>query len=458
MSPPIEDFLAKPNKSFTSITDKNISSELPGVHKLEFASLNQQEVERCINWIIERSINNSTTQAKGLYLCAVLGHLTVTSLFVKDLKMPKNEDVKQACDVLLQCLLTSFRKKLFISPKISKLLKAIAPELVANSSLPGWLTFAAYFLPLYGIQSVVEMKIPSPKYEPENYMRLCDAMLSHDILNIKNAREDQSLYAQLLTQVLELAPDEGTLFKVFANKEIKRFFYCPRDQEKFCIDFYHDNVHKIGGGNVSVSEKLQQLTNLPKNLRAQLSGLLYSCLLEFIKSVEKPTKNDLANFLNIQLSMKLKRDQVERILMLFSTSVIDLLQEMLLECLKDDAFRHQWEQVSKAQKVHICATWVKTRARYSGKIEVLKAYQVAEELISCPLVNKDLKTMLLQSVNEWLFQEVEPEVIFQELKNLEKFSKCDIRESCIHLIEEELRNNLRVVNDKRLLSYLSCSR
>lgn len=425
---------------------------------MEFASLNQQEVERCINWIIERSIDNSINEAKGLYLCAVLGHLADSSSFVKDLKLPKNEDTKRACDVLLQCLVTSFRKKLFISPKISKLLEAIAPELVAKSSSPGWLMFAAHFLPLYGIQPIVEMKIASPKYDSENYMRLCDMMLSHDILNIRNVREDQSLYAQLLTQILELAPDEGTLFKVFANKEIKRLFYYHQDQEKFCIDFYHNNVHKIGGENVSISEKLQQLTNLPKNLRAQLSGLLYSCLLEFIKSVEKPTKNDLANFLNIQLPMKLKKDQIETILMLFSTSVIDFYQELLLECLKHDAFRHQWQQVSKTQKVHICATWVKTKARNNGKIEVLKAHRVAEELISCPLVNKDLKMTLLQSLNEWLFQEVEPEIIFQELKGLEKFSTFDIRESCIHLIEEELRNNLRVVNDKRLLSHLSCSR
>ena len=393
------------------------------------------------------------TDAKGLYLCAVLGHLANTCSFVKDLKWPKNEDTKRACDVLLQCLVTSFRKKLFISRNICALLEAIAPELVANSSSPGWLTFAANFLPLYGLQPMVEMKIASPRYEPENYMRLYHMVLSHDIQHIRNAEEEQQpYYEQFLARILKLAPDDGTLFKVFASKEISRFFYHYQERERFCIEFFKDSVRSSDAENVGISEKLKQLTNLPRNLRVQLSSLLYSYLLEFIKSVENPTKQDLENFMNIQLSLKLNKDQIETILMLFSTSVTDLYQELLLECLNDEKFRHQWQEVRRTTKANVCDTWVKTRACGNDmkKIQVLKVYEVAEELVSCLLVNKDLKKMLLQSLNQWLFQHVEPEIIFRELKNLDIFSVFDVRESCIHLIEEVLRNCLYVVNDRRI--------
>ena len=423
--------------------------------------MNQQEVEQCINWIIKKSIDKSATSAKGLYLCAILGHLAVTCSCVKDLKLLKNEDTKLACDFLLNSLVMSFRKKMLNSPKISKLLEAIAPELVSNSSSPGWLTFAANFLPHYGMEPLVEMEIASPKYEPENYMRLYHMVMSHDIPRIRNAREeDQPHYIRFLTRILKLAPDEGTLFKVFASKEITPFFHDYQDRERFCIEFYKDHAPTSGEENVSVSEKLQQLTNLPRNLRLKLSGLLYSYLLQFIKSVENPTKNDLDNFMDIQFSLNLNNDQIETILTLLSTSLVDSYQELLLQLLNDNKFRLQWGNVKRTTKAIVCEAWVKARACGNdiNKAKVSNVYQAAEELISCQLVNKDLKKKLMQSVKEWLFQIFEPKDIFKELKDLEKFKQHDVRESCIHLIEEVLRNKLRIVNDQRLLSELSHSR
>ena len=348
------------------------------------------------------------------------------------------------------------------SPKISKLLEAIAPELVSNSSSPGWLTFAANFLPHYGMEPLVEMEIASPKYEPENYMRLYHMVMSHDIPRIRNAREeDQPHYVRLLTRILKLAPDEGTLFKVFASKEIAPFFHDYQEREKFCIEFYKYHAPTSGEENVSLSEKLQQLTHLPRNLRFQLSGLLYSYLLEFIKSVENPTKNDVENFMDIQISLNLNNDQVEMILTLLSTSLVVSYQKLLLQLLNENKFRTQWGKVKRTTKVTVCETCVKTRAcgdDVNFKAEVSNVYQAAEELISCQLVNKDLKKKLMQSVEEWLFQNFEPKDIFKELKDLEKFKQYDVRESCIHLIEEVLRNKLRIVNDQRLLSELSHSR
>ncbi len=435
---------------------------LPGVHKLEFASLSQQQIERCIQWIIGKSIDTALTDAKGLYLCAVLGHLAVMTSPDKCLQLPTHEARAHACDVLLQCLVTSFRKRLFISPKCSALLEAIARVLVDYSSCPGWLTFAANFLPLFGMKDIIKMDITSPKYDKENYMRLCHLVLSHDVLNIKNAsNEDKPHYNQFLSQILKLAPDEGTLFNIFATKEIKRFFCYQQDQEKFCTEFYKDNVLTSSGKDVGISEKLQQLINLPKNLRFQLSGVLYSYLLEFIKSVEKPTDKDVENFIDIQLSLKLNNEyQIHTILMLSSTSETVRYQELLLKLLKDDRFRNQWEKVKRATKVEICTTWIKTRACANdvSKIKVTTAYQVAAKLISCNLVNKDLKKKLLQSVRELLFRNVQPEVIFQELTDLDKFLQYDVRESCIHLIEDILHNNLHIVNDQRLLSQFSQSR
>jgi hypothetical protein len=435
---------------------------LPGVHKLEFTSLNQQEVERCIQWIIERSIDTSITDAQGLYLCAVLGHLAVTTSPEKWLELPTYEATAQACDVLLRCLVTSFRKRLFISPKCSYLLEAIGPVLVNSSSFPGWLTFAANFLPLFGMKYIMEINIASSKYEKDDYMRLWHLVVSHDILNIRNApKEDKQYYYQFLRRILKFSPDEGTLFKIFASKEIKRFFYNQQNQEKFCTDFYKDNVLASSGENIGISEKLQQLIELPRNLRVQLSGALYSYLLEFIKSIEKPTKEDVENFMDIQLSLnKLNNDQIDTILMLLSTSETVQYQELFLKLLNDERFRNQWQKVKRTTKVQICTTWVKTRAcvKEETNIKVARTYQFAEELISCTLVNKDLCKMLLDSVRECLFQNVQAEVICQELKNLDKFLQFDVRESCIHLIKDILDKNLHIVNDQRLLSQFSHSR
>ena len=430
---------------------------------MEFTSLNQQEVERCIQWIIERSIDTSITDAQGLYLCAVLGHLAVTTSPEKWLELPTYEATAQACDVLLRCLVTSFRKRLFISPKCSYLLEAIGPVLVNSSSFPGWLTFAANFLPLFGMKYIMEINIASSKYEKDDYMRLWHLVVSHDILNIRNApNEDKQYYNQFLTRILKFAPDAGTLFKVFASKEIKRFFYNEQNQESFCANFYKDNVLTGSGENLDmISEKLQQLIGLPRNLRVQLSGVLYSYLLEFIKSVEKPTNTDVENFMDIQLSLnKLSNDQIDTILLLLSTSETVQYQELFLKLLNDERFRNQWQKVKRTTKVQICTTWVKTRAcvKEESNIKVARTYQVAEELISCTLVNKDLCNMLLDSVREWLFQNVQAEVICQELKDLDKFRKHDVRESCIRLIEDILHNNLNIVNDQRLLSQFSHSR
>jgi hypothetical protein len=308
----------------------------------------------------------------------------------------------------------------------------------------------------------MEINIASSKYEKDDYMRLWHLVVSHDILNIRNVpKEDKQYYYQFLRRILKFSPDEGTLFKIFASKEIKRFFYNQQNQEKFCTDFYKDNVLASSGENIGISEKLQQLIDLPRNLRVQLSGVLYSYILEFIKSVEKPTKEDVENFMDIQLSLnKLHNDQIDTILMLLSTSKTVEYQELLLRLLNDDRFRDQWQNVKRTTKVQICTTWVKTRAcaKEESKIKVARTYQFAEELISCTLVHKDLCKRLLESVREWLSQKVQAEVICQELKDLDKFVEHDVRESCIHLIEDILHNNLHIVNDHRLLSQFSHSR
>ena len=434
---------------------------LPEVHKLEFTSLNQQEVERCIQWLIETANDLALSDdAKGLYTCAVLGHLAAT-LPDKCLQLPIHKATKQACDVLLQCLVTSFRKKLS-SSTCDELLKAIAPVLVENSSSPGWLTFAANFLSLFGVKNIVEMDIASPKYEKDTYMQLCKLLLSHDNLDITKASKQDRLYNhQFLTRILKLAPDEGTLFKVFGLKEIGRFFYYQPEKDKFCTDFYKDNFMTTSAADMG--EKLQQLIYLPKNLRSQLSVVLYSDLLQFIKFVEKPTDKDVENFIEIQLSLKLNYSQIHTILMLLSTSKTGQYQELLLKLLHNERFRpDQWQDVKQRMKVEICFTWIKTRACANevNEIKVARVYQAAGEITYCSLVNsnKDLKKKLLQSVREWLFQKVQrPEFIFEELKDLEKFPQ-HVRGSCIHLIQDVLHSSLHIVNEQKLLSLFSHSR
>ena len=422
------------------------------VEKLEFTSLNRQQIDRCIQWIIESSSDLALPDAKGLYMCAVLGHLATTTSSSSDkcLQFPTHKATAIACDVLLKCLVTSFRK--FLSPKYNKWLEAIAPVLVENSSSPGWLTFAANFLPLFGMKDIVEMEIGSSQYEKANYVRLCHLVLSHHILDIKNAsKEEKPDYKQMLRRILKLAPDESTLFEIFSIKEISRFFSHQHDQDKFCADFYKENYPT--DSKADIGEKLQQLITLPKTLRAQLSGVLYSYLLQFVQFVEKPTDKDLENFIEIQLSLNLNSEQIHRILMLLSTSQTVLYQDLILKFLNNDRFRNQWEKVKRATKFEICTTWMKTKACSNevSKAKVAESYKVAERVLSCTLVNNRLRQMLLEFVRDWLFQNVEPEVIFQELKDLDKFSR-HVRENCIHLIEDILDKHLHVVNDKRLLS------
>ena len=411
--------------------------------------------------MIESSNDPALPDVKGLYVCAVLGHLATTNSSAQLLQFTTNiRGTAQACDVLLRCLVNSFRKRLFISPKCSELLEAIAPMLVENSSSPGWLTLAANFLPLFGMKNIAEMKIvKQSKYENANYMRLCQLVLSHDCLDIKNAsKEERPFYSLFLKRILKLAPDEGTLFEIFAIKEIKRFFFHQQDQDKFCLEFYKENVFTTWGDDIR--EKLQRLINLPRNLRYQLSGVLYSYLSEFIQSVEMPTNKDVQNFIEIQLSLKLNSDQIHMMLMLLSTSETVVYQELLLKLLSNDQFGTQWDKVKRATKSQICTTWIKTREcpKDVSKTKVARVYQVAEELISCTLVNNALRKKLLEFVRDWLLQNVQPEIIFQELKDLDTFRLLDVRDSCIHLIGDILDNHLPIINEKRLLSQFSHSR
>ena len=460
--PSLADFLYKLKETLKSVSDNNISSVLREVHKSKFTSLNEQEVEQCLIWIIESANDLAKSEyAKGLYVCAILGHVAITTSPDKCFQLPTHKATAQACDALLRCLVISSRKKLFISRECNILLEAIAPVLVKNSSSPGWLTFAANFVPLFGLKYILEINNASPQYKKETYMELCQLLLSHDIVNIRNApKEDKPHYNQFLKQILKLAPDEGSLFKVFAIKEIRRFFYSQHDQDKFCTEFYKDNVQTTTGADIG--EKLQQLTNLPKNLRFQLSGVLYSYLLEFIKSIEMPTDKDVENFMEIQLSLKLSDGQIHNILILLSTSETVRYQELFLKLLDDERFMGQWQNVRRTAKVEICFTWIKTRAcaNKMKEIKVEKVYQAAGEITSCTLVtnNKNFKEYLLRNVRGWLSENVPPEVIFQELKDLDQFRQFDVRESCIHLITDVLHNKLHIVNDKSLLSQFSHSR
>ena len=451
-----------------STSEKTITTDLLGVQKLEFTSLHRKEIEQCIEWIVESSadlVNSSNDtpllMARGLYLCVLLGNLFLTSSSDINLQLPKSLTTTLACDNLLSCLVRLFRQRWFISPRSNKCLEAIASQLNANSSNPGWLGFAGYFIPLFGIMNIVDMDIPSSKYENNDYISLINLVLSHDMVNYKNADEqDKPHYTPFLKKILKLAPDEKSLLQVFANKEIKRCFYRQQDMEKFCSDFYKENFLTSSEDNVNISEKLKVLTDVPKNIRVKLLGVLYSYLLKFIETVDKPTNEDLENFIDIQLSLKLSKDQIYSILTQLSTSEIAMYQDLLLKLLNNEGFYIQWNDVQNTPKHNICITWVKTRACANelSKIRVRKAYYAAENLVSCELVSKALREKLLESLRELLFSNVQPEDIFTELKDLQEFQQFDVRESCVKLIDDVLNRNLEIVNNRRLLTELSHSR
>lgn len=430
------------------------------VPKLKFTSLNQQQIQRCIQWIIEKSVDSFVTAEQGLYLCVLLGHLTATTSPPLHLLFLKSETTTRACDVLLHCLV-SFKRR-FSTPNVTGFLEAIAPVLVHNSSSPGWLTFAAYFYPWFGMKYVVERNIVSPKYEKDDYMRLVYLLLSHYIPHIREASpENQQYYKQFLKRIFKLAPDEGALFQLFASKTIYRFFYSWPDREKFCVDFYKDNGLTRSGESINISQKLQQLSHLPIKLRGQLSGVLYTYVWEFINSFEDPTDKDLENFVHLFLSLNLNQEQLHTIIMLISKSKVIAYQELLLTLLNDTKrFQIHWDKVSPKTKTQICFTWVKTRecANEANQINVTRAYQAAQVILSCPLIHARLSSNVLLSIREWLTENVEPGAIFHELKDIEKFSRFEVRQSCMDLVKDVLHNQLHVVNDSRLLSQFSNSR
>ena len=224
---PLEDFLRKPNQLFWLSQQNGLSSALSEIPKLEFSSLNQQQVQGCIEWVLEKSLHGSPTDAQGVYLCAVLGHLALTTSSTKRFELTaKSDTTARACDNLLRCLTPRSLKKKpgFISATCWKLLEAIAPVLADNSSTPGWLKFAADFYPIFGMEYLLQVKITSPKYEKENYMRLVRMLLQH-VQKIRNApREDKQFYEPFLKRTFKLAPDECTLFQLFADESLVRIF------------------------------------------------------------------------------------------------------------------------------------------------------------------------------------------------------------------------------------------
>ena len=413
---------------------------------------------------MEKSLYSSVTAAQGVYLCAVLGHLTLTTSSTKHFELTaKSETTARACDNLLRCLTPrSLKRKFgFISPTCWKLLETIAPVLADHSSTPGWLEFAAHFYPIFGMEYLLQVKVTlTPKYGKENYMRLV-RMLLQLVQNIRGVpQEVKQLYQPFLERIFKLAPDEGTLLQLFADIQLLgRFFHYKDDREQFCVEFYKYYGQSRVQERASISEKLRQLNLLPKNLRNPLSGVIYGYLLEFITSVEKPTDEDVGNFLNLQISLNLNKEQTHEILMLVTTSQSTVCQDLLLKLLNDGRFEQQWQPVQRKTKVHICVTWLKTKvgADNGGKPNVTRTYEVAEQLLPCALV-QSIKKELLDDVREWLFTSVAPVVILRELKDVDRFQQYDVRDSCIRLVEDVLRDHLRIVNDQGMLSQFSSSR
>jgi hypothetical protein len=206
------------------------------------------------------------------------------------LPLPYDEKTKHAFDKLLQNLEKCFRKRSWVPENCRHLLERSAYTLVQGSSKPGWLTFAAYFRPFFGMKYVLDVTMESCSYSEDEYGKLLSLLL-FGVTSIKNPRTmERESYQPFLKRILKFAPDEDVLFQMFQNQDVYRFFRSQTDREYFFMEFYKDSLNSRAE---NFGEKIKRLNQLPVHLRGKMSGLVFGYVQQFIDTVAEPSSDDM---------------------------------------------------------------------------------------------------------------------------------------------------------------------
>ena len=442
-----EDVLSKLNNLLNLAKCEYTGRVVSEICKIKIGSLNPAAIKACIQWVIETIFSVEDKQL--LFLCAVLGHIVTNT---NNIPVPNDESTKHAFDKLLHNLQNCF--KCPIPDNCRQLLERSSYTIVRGCSKPGWLTYAAYFRPFFGMQHILHVKIEPCTYSEEDYRKLLP-LLVFGVPSIKRAFpvEKRRLFLPYLKRILQFVPNESVLFEMSQNKDhVYRFFSARGDRENFFIEFFKDYLNRRPG---TLDDKLKHLTKIPVDLARDMSGLIYGYVQEFINSLTQPSPDEMETVVCL-VSTKLSHESASWLLRNMSKSPPAVYHDLLVYLLNDARFTAQWEKVPHHEKVKICTTWVDRKAQscnISDK-KIKATLGGVDILISCALIssNENLIQSVCKNVSKCLRLEDHNRIVegFKEVENYSNYAQHCLQD----VVEDALSENPYLLKDKEVIGNL----
>lgn len=418
------------------------------VSKLGSRSQNPTTTEKCIQWIIEKTL--SVEKHQLLFLCATLGYI-VSVKTSRCLPLPNDERTKQACDKLLENLANCVKKGFRMPDKCLDLVNRSASTLVQGSSNPGWLTFAAYFTPFFGMKYVLSINMEPWEYSKEDFKKLFSVMLI-SMPSIKKVNPDQKvLYKPFLKRILQFVNNDDDLFQMYQRGDVFRFFRSPNEREHFFVEFYEASLNSRAAGDLG--KILKYLERFPGKFRDKMSGIIYAYVQHFIDTVAEPSPKDMEVIFHL-ISDSLSDEKVRCLLTYLSTSQSAFHHDLLKQILNQEKFAAKWARVPPSEKLKICNLWVRMRIHMDNSGIIKGTFEAVDILISCTNVssNKCLIKQLCDNAINCLLPK-EPIRIIEEFKEIENYSSV-VQPYLQELVQETLYRNPRLLKDKKVITLL----
>lgn len=442
------DVVFKLNNLLNLVKYEDIGRVVSEIFKVNIGSLNPAAIKACIQWVIQTTVSVEDKQL--LFLCAVLGHIVTNTITIP---LPNDESTKHAFDKLLNNLENCFKREFRIPNNCLRLLERSSYTIVQGCSKPGWLTYAAYFRPFFGMQHVLRVKMESCTYSEEDYTKLLP-LLVFSVPNIKRVfPEERRLFTPYLKRILQFVPDENVLFKISEKKDhVYRFFFARSDRENFFSDCLKDYLNRRPG---TLGDKLKHLTKIPVDFARDMSSLTYGYVQQFINTAAEPSSDEIDAVIDL-ISTKLSHEIASGLLRNILKSPPAFRHDLLFYLLNDARFTAQWEKVPHHEKVKICTTWVDRKAQSCNEsdMRIKETLGGVDILISCSLIssNENLIQNVCENVSKWLRHEDRNRII-EEFKEVENYS--NYVQHCIQgLVENALRENPHLLKDKEVIGNL----
>ena len=417
--------------------------------------LDSTAVEECIQWVIKQTQVAEDKQL--LFLCATLGYIAFVKR-ISCLPLRDDEKTKYSCDKLLQNLENCFKKNFTPPNNCIHLLKRSAYTLIQGCSKPGWLTFAAYFRPFFGMEYVLSLRnsMESCRYSKQDYFKLL-SLLVFRVTKIERARPEERVFFQpFLKCILQFAPDEDVLFQMVQNRDVYRFFYSQSEREQFFMKIFLEFLNKQ---TENLGEKLRHIIRITENFPGKMSGIsgiIYGYVQQFIDTVAEPSADEMDAVFHL-ISEYFSDDKVLYLLRRLLKSSSATHHNLFFQLLNDERFSRQWEKVSRSEKIKIGFSWVEIKANSSketcGRIKAI--FEAVDILISCVLIssNENLIQALCENVFRVLLHE-DCIRIFDEFKGIENYSR-HVQNCFQRLVEEILRRNPHLLTKKEVLNFFN---